>query len=374
MLVVFVDAFGRAQMERHGEHLGLLPHRRGLRGVLGYSSGALPTVLTGAPPAAHGRMCLFSKRADGEASLLSPLAWLGLLPAVLHERAALRRWLGRALARAAGLTGYVALHRVPPEAFRWLALPEREDLFRADRIGGARTFLADARRAGLSVLAARWQLPEAERWASAYAAMTPRRPDLTFLYVTELDAALHAHGNGAPVIDDVVRRFAARIARAREILGADGAAVTTLVVGDHGMADVRRVVDPRPLLAGMGPARAFVDSTMIRLWGGDAARARARRTLEHARTPGAWLDAGALRDRLVPVEGAPFGEALWLLPEGTLFAPSFLGGRVRGMHGYDVTAPSAFAGIASDDAAVLGAEALTDVAGIVRARLALPAG
>jgi hypothetical protein len=43
------------------------------------------------------------------------------------------------------------------------------------------------------------------------------------------------------------------------------------------------------------------------------------------------------------------------------------------MHGYDVTTPSAFAGLASDDAAVLGAEALTDVAGVVRARLALPA-
>jgi hypothetical protein len=373
VLVVFVDAFGRTQLDRFGEHLDFLPHRRGLRGILGYSSGALPTVLTGAPPATHGRMCLFSKRADADESILSPLAWLGLLPAVLHERAALRRWLGRALAHAAGLTGYVALHRVPPEAFRWLDLPERDDLFRADRIGAASTFLADARRAGLSVLTARWQSPEAERWAAAYTELERRQPDLAFLYVTELDGALHARGNDAPEIEEVVRRFAARIARARERLGADGTPVTTIVVGDHGMADVTRVVDPRPVLAQLGAAQAFVDSTMIRLWGGEAALSRARLALERAALPGAWLDAGALRERRVPMEGAPFAEALWLLPEGTLFAPSFLGGRVRGMHGYDVGASSAFAGLASDDPAVLGATALTDVAGIVRERLSLPA-
>src|SRR6185436_9386184 len=108
---------------------------------LGYSSGALPTLLTGAPPAAHGRMCLFSKRRAEEASILAPLSWLGLLPRVVHERGRLRRALARALAQARGLTGYVALHRVPPEAFRWLDLPEREDLFHAEQIGRARTFL-----------------------------------------------------------------------------------------------------------------------------------------------------------------------------------------------------------------------------------------
>lgn len=371
VLVVFVDAFGPATLARYGDRLGFLPHRRSLRGILGYSSGALPTVLTGAPPAAHGRMCLFSRRAASGDGLLAPLAWLGLLPAVVHERAALRRWLGRALARVAGLTGYVALHRVPPEAFRWLDLPERDDLFQADRIGSARTFLADARRAGLSVLSAPWQLPEEARWSSACAAMARRKPDLAFLYLTELDAALHAHGGGAPEIEPVVERAVRRIARAREILGGDGAPLTTLVVGDHGMADVSRVVDPRPVLGALGSARAFVDSTMLRLWGDAGALGRARLALERARLPGAWLDAAALRRRLVPMDGAPFAEALWLLPEGALFAPSFLGGRVRGMHGYDVSAPSAFAALASDDEAALGAEALTDVAGIVRARLGL---
>jgi hypothetical protein len=372
VLIVFVDALGPAQLRRFGDRLGALPHRRALRGVLGYSSGALPTLLTGAPPAVHGRMCLFSKRRAGAPSLLAPLSWLGLLPRVVHERGALRRALARALAAARGLTGYVALHRVPPEAFRWLDLPEREDLFQAERIGPARTFLADARRAGRSVYTAEWQLPEGERWAAAEEQLARERPDLSFLYATELDGELHKHGHRDAVIEGVSGRLAARVERAREILGEDGSRLTTIVVGDHGMVDVSTVIDPRPLLAAMDIEQVFVDSTMMRFWGGEPSLSRARRALSAAGIGGRWLDPVDLSARKAPTEGAPFGEALWLLPEGSIFAPSFLGGRLRGMHGYDLGEPSSFAALASDDAGVLDAASIADLAGIVRARLGLP--
>src|SRR4051812_46783423 len=90
VLVVFVDALGPDQLESAGG-LGGLPHRGRLRGILGYSCGALPTLLTGAPPERHGRMCLFSHVERGEEGVLAPLKWLGLLPRLVHERGRLRR-------------------------------------------------------------------------------------------------------------------------------------------------------------------------------------------------------------------------------------------------------------------------------------------
>lgn len=156
VLVVFVDALGPAQLARFRSEFAFLEHDKPLNGVLGYSSGALATVLTGAPPSIHGRMCLFTAREPDTASMLRPLRWLGLLPSILHERNAFRRVLSKALATAEGLTGYVALHRVPPAAFDWLDMPEHEDIFHADSIGNAATFLADARSRGLSVYAAPW--------------------------------------------------------------------------------------------------------------------------------------------------------------------------------------------------------------------------
>jgi hypothetical protein len=369
--VVFVDALGPAQLARLAERPGALPHRTHLDGVLGYSSGALPTVLTGATPARHGRMCLFTQRASDAEPVLRPLAWLGLLPRILHERPRVRGLVGRWLAEARRLEGYVNLGRVPPEAFRWLDLPEREDLFAARDIGGSPTFLQDARDAGLTVEAARWQLPEAARWGEIFGRIEARPPDLAFLYATELDGLLHAQGNRGPDVDAALDRLAARILRARTAMTRGGAQVRTLVVGDHGMADVERVVDPRTVLRHLD-TRSFVDSTMLRVWGDARQLERARRVLERSGVPGAYLDADELRSRDVPVD-AGHADGLWLLPEGTLFAPSYMGGVVRGMHGYELGSASSRAGLMTDDVGLAASACgLTDVARAVRSWLGLP--
>jgi len=371
LLVVFVDALGPAQFQRFGDRLWFLPHQRTLRGILGYSSGALPTLLTGAPPSIHGRMCLFSRN-DGESmGVLAPLSILGLLPRIIHERAWIRRRAASWLTKHSRITGYVALHRIPPEAFHWLDLPEREDLFQAESIGHARTFLADARSCGLCVYTANWRLPEARRWQAAFSALAQQKPDLTFLYSTELDAHLHAAGNESNETEAVLSRIAQRIGHARDILGNDSRPLVTIVVGDHGMANVTQTVDPRPLEAQLPIGQAIIDSTMWRFWGDDITLSITRKTLESSGIPGSWLDLRTLRTRGVPVVGAPFGQAIWLLPEGTIFAPSWVGNAARGMHGYDVGTQSSLATLAADDSGISHCNALTDVASFIRKQLSL---
>jgi hypothetical protein len=375
VLVTFIDAFGPRQLEVLAEVFDFLPYRRALTGTMGYSSGALPTILTGASPAVHGRMCLFSAPARERSGVLSPLSWLGLLPRIVHERGRVRSLAARVLARTSGLTGYVALHRVPPAAFRWLDIPEREDMFRARDIGGAPTFLADARRAGLDVYAAPWQLGEEERWQHAQATLAARQPRLTFLYAGALDGALHRHGNQVSTIRQVGGRIAREIGKARTALSAGlehGVAdVLTLVVGDHGMADVDQVIDPRPALQRLAGQRLFVDSTMMRFWGTQSELERARLALERLRTPGIWLDRTALGARDVPTRDAPYGDAIFVLDEGVLFAPSFLGGRVRGMHGYDTACASANAALASDHEIPASVGSTAALAPLIRRALGL---
>jgi Type I phosphodiesterase / nucleotide pyrophosphatase len=371
ILVVFVDALGPAQLDRFGDRLGFLPRRRTLRGILGYSSGALPTILTGAPPSIHGRMCLFSRNAEEEGGILSPLSILGILPRTIHERQSVRRLAALGLAKYSNISGYLALHRVPPQAFRWLDIPEREDLFQTEAIGAASTFLADARAAGLCVFTAKWNLPEAKRWGEAFTTLSTLQPDLTFLYSAELDAHLHKFGNAARNTEPMLTRIAGRIRRAQELLAKGGRPLMTIVVGDHGMADVHRIIDPRPLAAQISAEHSFIDSTMWRFWGPESTLVTTRKQLETALIPGSWFDLRMLRSRGVPVIGAPFGQALWLLPEGAIFAPSWLGGNARGMHGYDVGTQSSLAALASNDDAISTCNALTDVAAAIRKRFGL---
>ena len=366
VLVVFIDAFGAAQLGQLGTSLASFPHRRALGGVLGYSSGALATVLTGAPPRDHGRMCLFRAVPGMEEGILRPLRFLGLLPRFIHERPRVRSAVAQAFARASDLTGYVALQRVPPEAFEWLDLPEREDLFAARDIGGVPTFLSEARDAGLSVYAAPWQVREDLRWKQALEAIRQQQPDLAFLYATVLDARLHHHGNVHEVVEQTFAELDVQIERVREAMTVGGGDLTTLVVGDHGMADVTTEIDPRPLLR-VSDARVFVDSTMMRIWGDRVQIELARRMVKRRAWPGIWLDEAALVERSAHLTSC--GDAFFLLDEGAIFVPSYMGVSLRGMHGYDVGTPSACAALVSDRTIPRGVASLTDLAQLVRARL-----
>jgi len=370
VLVVFVDALGPRQSDLLGGSLADLAHRRSLRGILGYSCGALPTILTGTLPRAHGRMCTF-RRAEGD-SVLRPLRWLGLLPSLLHERGPVRRAAVRALRRRAAIEGYLDLYKIPPSELAWLDVAEREDLFQADAIGGQRSFLADARAAGLRVDASPWQLPEDVRWDEALQRAARSPADLTFLYATQLDGVMHRHGTRGPEATRAARAVATRIAHARDLLSR-GAELTTFVVGDHGMADVTRTADPRPVVEGTG-VRAFVDSTFLRVWGDAASLAKARgRFLAHD-VPGKWLDRDDLAVRGAPVDGSPYGDAVAVLDEGVVFSPSFVGGVPRGMHGYDVASASASAALLSDAPLPSSLASLADVAPAVRSALGLGGG
>lgn len=370
VLVVFVDAFGPDQLARFSDYLDFLPHRKSLGGILGYSSGALPSILTGTTPATHGRMCLFSEREAGTTSILRPLKWLGLLPRLVHERARVRQVVEKVLTKAARLEGYVALHKVPPELFEWLDMPEREDMFQADHIGGASTFLADARDAGLKVFAAPWQMPEPDRWAHTHQVLSTTAPDLAFLYCAELDGIMHREGPQGHEAEPAFQRIAKNIQRARESLGSDGSALTTLVVGDHGMAKVSVFIDPRGLVTRVSDLRLFVDSTMLRAWGTDSQLARLRLEIEKEGWDGQWLDEKQLAERHVP-KNHLFGKAMFVLPEGAIFAPSFLGGRVSGMHGYDIHSACAQAALASDAPIPEDIETISNVAQVVRSELSL---
>ena len=371
LLIVFVDAMGPDQAPMLVDAGLRLPHQTALRGVLGYSSGAIPTILTGAHPSVHGRMCLFSRVAQDGTSPLRPLRWLGLLPRVVHERARVRNLAAKVVSRARGYDGYVALHRVPPARFPGIDIPEKEDLFQARRIGRGVTFLEHAREAGMKVVATDWKLPEEKRIEQIEAAPGT---DLAFLYLAGMDAILHRDGGPSAAAQAWSRRAAGWIGRAQRALARDGRDVRTLVVGDHGMARITEVVDPRPFVTRLEAALPgqflFVDATMLRIAARPDQHALVRDILRGM--PGELLDHAGLVARDAPADGS-YGDLIHLLPEGRLFAPSFLGGFVKGMHGYDRTSPSARAAVLSDAPIEEELHGLEDIAPWVLRALEIPA-
>jgi len=58
-IYVLIDALGWQYLKDKKFLDDILPHRLPMRTVLGFSSGAIPTILTGVPPAVTGHWNLF---------------------------------------------------------------------------------------------------------------------------------------------------------------------------------------------------------------------------------------------------------------------------------------------------------------------------
>src|SRR5579863_4046719 len=88
-IFVLIDALGWTYVENRGFLSDLLPYRTPLRTVLGYSSGAIPTILTGLPPSQNGHWNLYYY--DPERSPFRWLRYFRFIPTGLVDNRAGRK-------------------------------------------------------------------------------------------------------------------------------------------------------------------------------------------------------------------------------------------------------------------------------------------
>jgi hypothetical protein len=110
----------------------MLPHRKKIDMQFGYSSSAIPTILSGKTPSEHGHLGLF--RFAPETSpfkTLSRFAWL-FKPASFWSRGRVRHHLSKLLKKLYGFTGYFQLYRMPIWKLGFVDYCEKRDLFVAN--------------------------------------------------------------------------------------------------------------------------------------------------------------------------------------------------------------------------------------------------
>lgn len=368
-VVVLIDALGWRLVEEHGFLADRLPHRRPVRTVLGYSSGAIPTLLTGRPPAEHGHWNLFYYDPAG-----SPFRWL-TAARFLPDRA-LNHRVGRRLLKAVGrrVLGLGPLFEcaVSPRLLPYFNWVERRNIYAPGGIAGARSIfdeLADAGRPVGVYTYHRWR--DAEILDQAGRDLDARRATFFFLYLCELDGFLHAHRTEPGA---VAARLAWYADRLREVFerarGLDGAARFT-VCSDHGMAPVRGTWDLAGHVRASGlrmPADylAVYDSTMARYW---LFTERARREIParlHGLPCGRIVPDDELERLGVRFADRRYGELIFLMDPGWLVADGDFNGpgwRPAGMHGYHPDDPDSDAVFLSNWEPTVPVHTLADVHG-----------
>jgi predicted AlkP superfamily pyrophosphatase or phosphodiesterase len=295
MVVFLIDALGWEIAERFDFGNGVLDRRTPLGTVLGYSSAAIPSLLSGTTPSQHGAWAMWRLARPGRyeiplrllphfdvSQLLDPYQPGGLPQETIFDR----------------LTALGVPHRM------WY-----------------------------------YKTPEAENMRQLLEAV-PGDAELLFLYTADLDALMHRVGIFDSAVQEKLRGYERFLETVLERGEKAGRPTSVYVVSDHGMTDVRDTFDVWGELERMGfrvgsDYLAFYDSTMARFWRGSRARDAAAEILSAAGA-GRMLSDEELESFGCLFDDRAYGETVFLANPGVMFVPSFMGHeKLAAMHGYD---------------------------------------
>ena len=330
-VVILIDALGYELAESFSA-VGL-ERRVRLRSTLGFSQAALTTILTGCDPQDHGLWMMYSF-----ASRSSPFSWLKYLPGRISSK---KLWLRKAirwkLDRLDGVRSYYSLYEVPRPVFPNLDLPSKERMFGPGGAGEKKNIFDHFIHTGARWRVWDYRVDEKLAFEELESELKASTEGFYMLYTADLDSMMHRHGIRSEQVERKLILYRERIER---IIGIVPEA-RIMVLGDHGMCDVKRELDLIAIVDSLGPGtRAgfipFYDSTMARF---RVLSERAGRELEGLLSGvdgGRLLDRGSLERLGVFFQDGRFGDVIFLTDPGTIIVPSFMSSEpIAAMHGYD---------------------------------------
>jgi type I phosphodiesterase/nucleotide pyrophosphatase len=339
-IVVLIDALGWTYVEKYPFLNDLLPHRQPVQTVLGFSSGAIPTLLTGRPPIENGHWNLFYFDPKG-----SPFRWLKpfrVLPRRIIDNRVSRKIVQQLGRRVLGM-GPLFECCVSPALLPWFNWIEKKNIYGPGGITGAPSIFDQLQERGVPHKVYSYHRhPDDEILRSARADVERGDIQFLFLYLCEMDMFLHLHCNDEAAWQAKLKWYEEQLRSLFTLALQKDPQATITVLSDHGMAPVTRSVD---LLGEIEQLQlrmpedylAVYDSTMARFWFFTERGRQAITECLQRQSCGRILTPDELKAFGVYFEDGRFGEAIFLLNPGTILTRSDFNGvgwSPAGMHGY----------------------------------------
>ncbi len=304
-------------------------------------------ILTGVGFPENGYLSAIGRDAHG----LNPYCFLRAFPQMAGDVPFVRQVLARTMRKTgAALQPYEIPFSLLPE----MALTEDRRDHRETNAFGIESLVDVCAEAGKAIS---WHFAalglqngtDEDRVRALKASFSEQRADLYMLYLGSLDTVAHKYGPRSREVATALGELDHRVQSLFEYINKVDTHSVLMILGDHGMAEVKRVVDIEGLITSVSEElelvpwrdfKYFLDSTTCRLWW-TGARFREKEMMFVEMLAGAldgtgsWLSGDWDRDL--------YGKYIWVCSEGVLVFPDFFHRRgvpYGGMHGYCPETPA----------------------------------
>jgi hypothetical protein len=339
-ICVLIDALGWKILEERKFLDDVLTYRQPLRTVLGFSSGAIPSLLTGRVPSQHGHWNLFYY--DPKGSPFSWLRWLHYFPNMLVNHRVSQKLIKEAGRRFFHMGGQFECY-VKPTLMPYFNWVERRCIYEPGGISGAHSIFDDLAAGGIPYRAYSYHHWNDEQILErAQNDLENSDAEFFFVYLCQLDAELHAFWVHPERLQSMLAKYEMKLRRLFETALRLDPNASIAICSDHGMAPVTDRFDLVKEIDALGwkmpdDYLGVYDSTMARFWFFNEKARQGMHACLAKQKCGRVLSDEELEELGVYFPDHRFGEVIFLLNSGWMFYRSdFHSGNwlPNGMHGY----------------------------------------
>jgi predicted AlkP superfamily pyrophosphatase or phosphodiesterase len=337
-LSIFIDALGY-KIAQENKFLRDLSYRKEVEMQFGYSSSALPTIITGESPRVHKKFSFFYY--DPKNSPFKSLLYrsFALLPGILVNHWRVRNVISKFVAKVKKYTGYFNLYLIPFNDLHKVNYSEKKDIFVPQLYNGRPNLQRTLQELGVKYFHADWKKNEVQNFDDLKTDIKKGEIEFAWMYCAELDGLLHQYGTDHEEIRKKLKWYEQKVHEVLNLASHGYDDVELQIFSDHGMTNHTENVNIRKKLHEAGVDQngyfAVLDSTMARFWyKNEETKAHIHRVLKEL--DGDFLTRAEKVRYGVDFEGDMYGEDIFLVKPGVQIIPSDMGNNpCKGMHGYD---------------------------------------
>ena len=339
-IFILIDALGWSYIKDRPFLADIVGIKRPVKSILGFSSGVIPSILTGKYPHEHKHWSLYYYSPK-----TSPFRWtkalLWLPEAILHSRIT-RKLIEEISKRLMGYTGYFETYLIPIEQLHLFDICEKANIYATKGIKEVESIFDIWQKNKVKFDSLSYPSKDKEILNLAKNEIKENGNNALFLYLSEFDALLHRACDNSDLVNKAIDYYENEIKELYRIAKDAYEEVNLFVFSDHGMAKVTQTTDLRTEIEGLGFEApkdyvAFYDSTMARFWFFNPRAKDEIIKILQDNHKGKILEQDELVSFGINFENNLYGETIFLMDTGTVINPSYMGNKMpEGMHGFDI--------------------------------------